>query len=77
MKVGNFNLIFHMTSNYVPPGRRRVLTLMNGCDMDQLEVGNCQQMRCNVNHSELKQLCANKPVKQIICKRSYTTKLWF
>jgi len=39
-----------------------VLTLMSGCDMDLLGVGNYPQMSCNVNHSELKQLCANGPV---------------
>jgi len=28
-----------------------VLTVMSGCDMDLLGVGNCPQMRCNVNHT--------------------------
>jgi len=28
-----------------------VLTVMSGCDMDLLAVGNCLQMRCNVNHT--------------------------
>jgi prepilin-type processing-associated H-X9-DG protein len=27
-----------------------VLTIMSGCDMDLLQVGNCPQMRCNINH---------------------------
>jgi len=28
-----------------------VLTVMSGYDMDLLGVGNCPQMRCNVNHT--------------------------
>ena len=28
-----------------------VLTVMSGCDMDLLAVGNCPQMRCNVNQT--------------------------
>jgi len=28
-----------------------VLTVMSGCDMDLLGVGNCPQMRCIVNHT--------------------------
>jgi hypothetical protein len=40
-----------MTRNYVPACRQPVLTVMSGCDMDILEVGNCPQMRCNVNRT--------------------------
>jgi hypothetical protein len=43
-----------------------VLTVMSGCDTDLLGVGNCLQMRCNVNHSELKQLVITS-----LCNRLY------
>jgi hypothetical protein len=33
------------------PVGSRVLTVMSRCDMDLLGVGNCPQMRCNVNHT--------------------------
>jgi len=46
---------------------------MSGCDMDLLGVGNCPQMRRNVNHSELKQLCVNEPVKHYMQMVKYTT----
>ena len=40
-----------MTSNYIPAVGSTVLTVMSGYDMDLLGVGNCPQMRCNVNHA--------------------------
>jgi len=37
------------------PGRSTVLThttdFISGCDMDLIGVGNCPQMRCNVNYT--------------------------
>ena len=54
-----------------------VLTLMDVCDMDLVGVDNCPQIRCNVKHSDLKELCANKPVQQIICTLSCTPLVWF
>jgi len=43
-----------------------VLTYCSGCNMDLLAVGDFPQMGCNVNNSELEQLCGNE-----LCNRLY------
>jgi len=49
------------------PGGSPVLTLMSGCDMDLLGVGNCSQMRCNVNHT----VSWSNSVPTSLCNRLY------
>jgi hypothetical protein len=45
-----------------------VLTVMGGCDMELLGVGNCPQMRCNVNHT----VSWSNSVPTILCNRLHT-----
>jgi len=43
-----------------------VLTVMSGYDTDLLGVGNCRQMRCNVNHT-----VAEATLSQQACAADY------
>jgi hypothetical protein len=65
------------------PGGSPVLTLTtdfrSGYDMKLLGVGNCPQMRCNVDHT-LNGSNSDyyaEPVQQIIFRWSCTTLVWF
>ena len=48
------------------PGDSHVLTHLSWCDMDLLGVGNCLQMRCNVNHT-----VAEATLSQQACAADY------
>jgi len=58
-------------------GGSHVLTHMSWCDMDLLGVGNCLQMRSNVNHTVSWSKLYAEPVQQIICIWSCTPVVWF
>jgi len=49
------------------PGGSPVLKLMSERDMDVLGVGNCPQMRCNVNHT----VSGSNSVPTSLCNRLY------